>query len=247
MNISYYFKNLDATEALKSYAHDKLEKLKDRLHHIEGIDVRFALERQNQIFEVTIHADARVFHLKKQDKDLYAAIDNAMAALNKQIDRYHKKIDENTSIMPADLLPQYDAPSVDREDIAVYDAIIKPMDDLEAVMQVKANRYRFLMYHKSTEERYSAVMVRPDGKYSIVSPIGEPGNYQETVVRLKGNELEKVSVSLYPMTRLTVSEAIDKLMENNLEFLIFVNEESMRMNILFRDRKGSLGIKRPAV
>ncbi|MCS6985045.1 MAG: ribosome-associated translation inhibitor RaiA [Leptospiraceae bacterium] len=246
MNVTYYFKNLEATDALKSYAQEKLEKVKSRLHHIEGIDVRFALERQNQIFEVTIHADARVFHLKKIDKDLYAAIDNAIAALNKQIDRYHKKIDEKSAPLPEDVIPKVESVEINPEEIMVYDAPAKPMDDVEAILQLKANRYRFFMYHKSTQERYSAAVVRPDGKYSIISPLGEPGNYQETVVRLKGNDLEKVSISLYPMAQLSVAEAVDKLLENHLEFLIFVNEDSKKMNILFRDKRGSLIIQRPA-
>lgn len=247
MNVSYYFKNLEATEALKNYAQEKLEKLKSRLHHIEGIDVRFALERQNQIFEVTIHADSRVFHLKKIDKDLYAAIDNAIAALNKQIDRYHKKIDEKSAFVVEDILPKVEGGEINPEDIQVYDAPIKPMDDYEAILQLKANRYRFFMYHKANSERYSVVMVRPDGKYSVISPLGEPGNYQEAVVRLDNGQLQKIHISLYPMAKLTIPEAVDKLLEDNLEYLVFVNEETMRMNVLFRDKKGSLFIQRPAV
>ena len=82
MEVSYYFKNLPPTDAIKAYTSKKIEKLKERLHHIEGIDVRFSLERQNQFFEITVHGDATVFHLKKSDKDLYAAIDNALDVLN---------------------------------------------------------------------------------------------------------------------------------------------------------------------
>ena len=106
MNIAYYFKNIDSTEAIKTYVADKTTKLQERMHHIEGVDARFSVERQNQMFEITVHADATVFHIRKTEKDMYAAIDLAMEVLNNQIDRYHKKIAEkNTALENLQQLP----------------------------------------------------------------------------------------------------------------------------------------------
>lgn len=250
MNIAYYFKNLEPTDALKEYTAEKLEKVRERLHHIQGIDARFSIERQNQIFEVTIHADSHVFHLKKQDKDMYAAIDLTINALNNQIDKYHKKLDErqSTAIDPRDMVPEFQAKPEEEETIVqIYDASPKPMDDVEALLQMKAGNLKFLMFRHNNDKRSSLIMKRPDGNYSIIKPRQEAGQYEEHVTRIKGNITTEISVSLYPMSQLTVTEAIEKLREENLEFIAFVNEESRRMNVMFHAKNGELAIKRPAV
>ncbi|MCX7632819.1 MAG: ribosome-associated translation inhibitor RaiA [Turneriella sp.] len=246
MEIGYYFKNLPPTEAIKQYAAKKIEKLKDRLHHIEGIDVRFSLERQNQSFEITVHGDATVFHLKKSDKDLYAAIDNAIDVLNNQIDRYRKKLEEKTAEAREMFLPRLEERSVPEEtEIGVREAEIKPMDDLEAILQLRSKKYRFLMYHHANSEQYGLVTARNDGNYSIVMPAKE-GGFTETIVRLNGNSLEKLAESIYPVSRLTVAEALDVLNESNLDFLAFVNDDTGRLNVIFHAHGGGIMIKRPA-
>jgi len=246
MEIAYYFKNLPPTDAIKAYATKKIDKLKERLHHIEGIDVRFSLERQNQFFEITVHGDATVFHLKKSDKDLYAAIDNALDVLNNQIDKYRKKFEEKTSEAREKFLPKTDERNYEDEtEIVVRDAEIKPMDDLEAIMQLRSKKFLFLMYHHADSKRYGLVTARNDGNYSIVMPGG--GGFVETVSRLQDGKLEKLAEAVYPVSKLTVAEALDLLDEANLQYLAFVNEDTGRLNVIFHSQGGGIMIKRPAV
>lgn len=245
MEIAYYFKNLPPTDAIKQYASKKIDKLKERLHHIEGIDVRFSLERQNQFVEITVRGDATVFHLKKSDKDLYAAIDNALDVLNNQIDKYRKKLEEKTAIAREVFLPKADDRALSEEtEIDVREAEIKPMDDIEAILQLRSKKFRFLMYHHADTTRYGLVSARNDGNYSIVMPATE--GFTETVVRLQDNKLEKLAEAIYPVSKFTVAEALDVLNEANLEFLAFVNEETGRLNVIFYAHGGGIMIKRPA-
>lgn len=246
MEIAYYFKNLPPTDAIKAYATKKIDKLKERLHHIEGIDVRFSLERQNQFFEITVHGDATVFHLKKSDKDLYAAIDNALDVLNNQIDKYRKKFEEKTSVAREAFLPKADERArEDETEIVVRDAEMKPMDDLEAILQLRSKKFRFLMYHHDQERKYGLVTARNDGNYSIVMP-AKGGGFVETVMRLENGKLEKLAEAIYPVSKFTVAEALDMLSEANLEYLAFVNEDTDRLNVIFHAIGGGLMIKRPA-
>ncbi|MDH5716106.1 MAG: ribosome-associated translation inhibitor RaiA [Spirochaetia bacterium] len=250
MSVSFYFKNIEPTEGLKTHANEKLDKIKERFHHVEGIDVRFSIERQNQICEITVRADSTVFHIEKKEKDLYAAIDLAVDTLNYQVDKYHKKIDSrNTPEDVGQVLPSFQvAPKSEEIVINIYDAPIKPMDDIEAILQIRTHKYRFLMYHGENQKKYSLCFMRPDGNYSIIKPAGDIGQYEETVAKMKdNNELDKISVSLYPLSLLTVPEAVEQLRENNLEYFAFVNEESKRMNVLFLSKNDSLGIKKPAI
>ena len=246
MEIAYYFKNLPPTDAIKAYATKKIDKLKERLHHIEGIDVRFSLERQNQFFEITVHGDSTVFHLKKSDKDLYAAIDNALDVLNNQIDKYRKKFEEKTSEVREKFLPTTDDRVLEDEtQIEVRDAEVKPMDDLEAILQLRSKKFRFLMYHHADEKYYGLATARNDGNYSIAMP-SSGGGFVEMVVRLSENKLEKLAESVYPVSKFTVAEALDMLGEANLDYLAFVNEDTGRLNVIFHAQGGGIMIKRPA-
>lgn len=246
MEIAYYFKNLPPTDAIKAYATKKIDKLKERLHHIEGIDVRFSLERQNQFFEITVHGDATVFHLKKSDKDLYAAIDNALDVLNNQIDKYRKKFEEKSSVARDMFLPKTDERArEDETEIVVRDAEMKPMDDLEAILQLRSKKFRFLMYHHDQERKYGLVTARNDGNYSIVMP-AKGGGFVESVMRLENGKLEKLAEAIYPVSKFTVAEALDMLSEANLEYLAFVNEDTDRLNVIFHAIGGGIMIKRPA-
>jgi len=247
MDISFYFKNLDPTDAIKVYCSDKLSKLQTRFHHIEAVDVRFNLVRQNQVCEVTVHADSTVFHVTKQDKDLYASIDLATDTLHSQVDKYHKKLDDRqTSKNAAEVIPSFTPVSTtENVTINVYNAPPKPMTDSEAILQLQTEKFRFHMFHHIDEKRYSLVFARPDGNYSLISPTKELGQYEEKIVSFQNNELEDVSFSLYPLSILTIPEAVEQWRENNLEYFSFVNEESRRMNILFYSKHGEMALKKP--
>ncbi|MDH4200870.1 MAG: ribosome-associated translation inhibitor RaiA [Spirochaetia bacterium] len=244
MNIAFYFKNLEPTDAIKEYCREKIGKIKDRLHHIEAVDVRFKLLRQNQVCEITVHGDATVFHVQKQDKDLYASIDAAVDILNIQIDKYHKKIDQKGSALDAIPVREHGA-TQEEFMIHVYEAPAKPMTDIEAILQLQQEKFKFHMFHHIDEKKYSMVFARPDGNYSFIYPTKELGQYEEKIVKLRENSLKDISLSLYPVSILSVSEAIEQLGENHLEYLAFVNEESHRLNILFISKSGDLAIKKP--
>jgi len=248
MEIAYYFKNLDPTDAIKDYCAEKIGKLKDRLHHIESVDVRFNLVRQNQVCEITVHADSTVFHVTKSDKDLYASIDSATDTLNNQVDKYHKKLDSRSGGVKGnlDFLPLF-SPEFPKEEVTiqVFEAPPKPMTDVEAVLQLQTEKYRFHMYHHIDEKRYSLVFARPDGNYSLISPTSEIGQYNERVVGVKEGEMKEISHTLYPLSILTIAEAVEQIREANLEYFAYVNEESRRMNVLFYAKNGELSLKRP--
>ena len=86
MNISITFRHMDATEAVKGYANEKIARMQrflrtplkaqvtlscqhDRLHHIE----------------VDIHAGHDHFHAHETSEDMYASIDKVVDKVERQI------------------------------------------------------------------------------------------------------------------------------------------------------------------
>jgi putative sigma-54 modulation protein len=87
MNISITFRHMDATDAVKAYATEKVGKMQrflrsplkgqvtlscqhDRLHHVE----------------VDIHAGGDHFHAHETSEDMYASIDKVMDKIERQIE-----------------------------------------------------------------------------------------------------------------------------------------------------------------
>jgi putative sigma-54 modulation protein len=86
MNISITFRHMDATEAVKGYATEKVARMQrflrtplkaqvtlscqhDRLHHVE----------------VDIHASHDHFHAHETSEDMYASIDKVVDKIERQI------------------------------------------------------------------------------------------------------------------------------------------------------------------
>jgi putative sigma-54 modulation protein len=86
MNISITFRHMNATDAVKGYATEKLAKMQrflrtplkgqvtlscqhDRLHHVE----------------VDVHAGPDHFHAHETSEDMYASIDKVMDKIERQI------------------------------------------------------------------------------------------------------------------------------------------------------------------
>lgn len=248
MNIQFYFKNIEPTDAIKNYVSEKLKKIEDRLHHTQNVNVRFFVEREKQFCDISIQADATVFHVHKSDTDLYAAIDSVLDILHIQIDKHHKKIESRAvheGISPEGF-PYMENEPVDEEiPIAFYPAPSKPMTNLEAIAQLQMEKFKFFMFHELDAKRYSLVYVRPDGLFCIITPTSEFGQYKEHVVKMEDKELCDVSISLFPMSKLILAEASERLQDNNMEYMVFLNEDTRRMNVLFRNKNGELALKQP--
>lgn len=248
MNIQFYFKNIEPTDAIKSYVSEKIKKIGDRLHHVQRVNVRFFVEREHQSCEISIQADATVFHVGKSNTDLYAAIDAVLDTLHIQVDKHHKKLESKAGheeIVPKGYTYTSDQP-IDKEmPIASFLAPAKPMTQIEAISQLQNGKFKFFMFNEFGIEKYSLVYIRPDGFYSILVADNNLNQYKEHVVKVKHEQLEITSISLFPISKLTLSEAAEQLEENYMEYIFFINEDSNQINVLFRRRTGGLALKQP--
>ena len=249
--ISFYFKHFEPTDAIKQYVIRKLTKFEKIFHHLEGIHARFILSKKKHLFEITVHADSKTFHIKKDDPDMYAAIDKSIDVLHSVIDKHHKKRSvpeghEITRLLPTardkNHLP-------DENIIWTFDVPLKPIDDEEAILQLRRQGYHFMMYHNFNRKRkYSLVFYRPDGNYSIISPTMRLGKYVEKIFK-EGYERQgykEIKKSSYPLSIMTIPEAANSLYNGRGEYITFVNRDTKRMNVLFHSRSGELILKRPA-
>ncbi|MCB0352755.1 MAG: ribosome-associated translation inhibitor RaiA [Bdellovibrionales bacterium] len=93
VNVHLTFRNTDATDALKSYATDKVSNcLKKYIHHDTEANLVLSVEKNRHIAEITFNVDGAAFNCSEESADLYASIDSLVSALGNQMRKHKEKI-----------------------------------------------------------------------------------------------------------------------------------------------------------
>jgi putative sigma-54 modulation protein len=109
MNISITFRQMDATEAVKGYATEKVSRLQKFLRQPLHGQVTLSCQKTIHLAEVDLHSGSHHYHAHESSEDMYASIDKVIDKLERQIrdghDAHKKKGAERASdrLLPEDL------------------------------------------------------------------------------------------------------------------------------------------------
>ena len=85
MKISFTFRHMESTEALKTYAQAKLLKLQKFFHEAVAAEVTFSKERHLHAVDVHLEAGPMTYRGHEASSDMYASIDTVMDKLRAQL------------------------------------------------------------------------------------------------------------------------------------------------------------------
>ena len=85
MNIAITFRQMDATDAVKSYASEKVGKLQKFLRQPMKGQVTLSCQGRAHSAEVDIHSGGEHFHAHETSEDMYATLDKVADKLERQI------------------------------------------------------------------------------------------------------------------------------------------------------------------
>jgi putative sigma-54 modulation protein len=91
MNISITFRHVEATDAIKAYANEKVSKLQKFLRRPMEAKVTLSIEKHEQVAEVRLSSGSEHFEAHETSEDLYAAIDKVIDKLERQINNGNAK------------------------------------------------------------------------------------------------------------------------------------------------------------
>jgi putative sigma-54 modulation protein len=175
MQTSVTFKNLDASDHLKAYVSDKLDRFDKFLDNPAEANVVLAVEKFRHIAEISIAGDRLNIYGKEETNDMYSAIDMVLDKLEKQIKKNKQKIRERRStsknrnrvmIEAEEHLPEEE---IERQ-IKVKNIEYKPMDVEEAVLQMDLIEDNFLVFTNARSEQINVLYRRKDGHYGLIQP-----------------------------------------------------------------------------
>ncbi len=85
MNISITFRHMETSDAIKSYARDKVAKLQKHLREPMTAKVTLSLDKLEHMAETRISSGGAHVEAKEKSDDMYASIDKVVDKLERQI------------------------------------------------------------------------------------------------------------------------------------------------------------------
>ena len=100
MHIDFKFRHMESSDAIKTYAADKLSRLQKYLRSPLDAQVTFSIERHLQCVDVNLSADGEHHQGRAEQEDMYASIDLVVDKIQRQMNR-SKELHHNHRRGPA--------------------------------------------------------------------------------------------------------------------------------------------------
>ncbi len=91
MRVAVTFRHMEATDALRKYAEDKVAHCERLIRNAIDAHVILSVTKRRHDAEITLLADRETFVAGDETDDLYSAIDGAIAKLERQLRKHTTK------------------------------------------------------------------------------------------------------------------------------------------------------------
>lgn len=95
METTFTFRNIDASDALKTHTLGKLQKLGKYLVKPTQAHIIFGMERFHHVVEVVLNANGIQYVSHEKSEDMYTSIDKAVTKLEHQLKKYKERLKEH--------------------------------------------------------------------------------------------------------------------------------------------------------
>jgi putative sigma-54 modulation protein len=177
MQVAVTFRHMETDEGVKAYVKEKVEKLQKYIENPREVHVVLAVEKFRHIAEITIVGNGGVFNSQGRDNDLYAAIDQMVDKMERQIRERREKVRRKraTPSSSKNTLPQSAKAGEGKEEEIPYliqrkRSIAKPMSLEEALSQLDLSKKDFLVFINSDSGQMNVVYRSKNGGYGWVEP-----------------------------------------------------------------------------
>jgi putative sigma-54 modulation protein len=92
MQVSITGHHVEVTAAMKQHVEDKIAKIKRHFEHVTDVHVILTVEKLEQKAEATIQVSGAKIFANDVQEDMYAAIDNMVDKLDRQIIKHKEKM-----------------------------------------------------------------------------------------------------------------------------------------------------------
>ena len=186
MNVQITGRHMDVTDALKSYIHNGLEKVRSHFDKVIDADVVLSVEKHRHLAEINLHANGIRIHGKESSSDMYASVDAVLEKLDKQVRKFKDRINRHQPrtarelrdyhhnvIEVVDSLLEGEQESLEgprHRVIKREKLMMKPMNVEEATMQLELVADDFLVFSNAETQQVNVIYSCKDGTYGLIEP-----------------------------------------------------------------------------
>ncbi len=173
MNIIVRGSKLEITDAMESYAKEKIGKLEKYLEDSSSAKatVLAKIHGHLHIVEVTIPLKNLILRAEEEQEDFYAAVDVVIDKLERQIRKNKTRITAKKNKEVRDFAYDY-LQSIEEEPeekiVKRKKIEVKPMDEEEAILQMELLGHQFYLFKDVETGQPALVYKRKDGNYGII-------------------------------------------------------------------------------
>ena len=180
MELQITGRNMDVTERLDDYVHNKADKLDRYMPNIRSARMDLSVENtksaaDRQVAQLTIRSDRGVIlRAEERTGDMFTSIDTVMDKMHRQIARYKgKRQRARREAPPEDLGLPSEIVDFDEEEGQVVRTkrfSVAPMLQEEAIEQMELLGHDFFVFFNADEEGINVLYCRKDGNYGLLIP-----------------------------------------------------------------------------
>ena len=170
-------RNIDVSDAMRSYAEEKLGKLDRFSDQIIDAKVVMSYAQDNSApakVEVQLNVPNGIVRAEESGQDPYAAVDMVVDKLERQLKRFKGKMmakrTQDEPPPPPPLPPQDDEPEPEPSIVRTKRHVLRPMTPEDAAMQMEALGHSFFMFHNAESDQVNVIYLRQDGDYGLLQP-----------------------------------------------------------------------------
>lgn len=183
----FLFRNMDSSEALKTHAENRLEKLSRYFSDPLKINCTFEVTKidHSASFDVTLRNGLRL-HASETTENMYSSVDLALAKMERQVRRYKSRISdhkpaqgrvakvresfmtESASAAVQESVPEAPAYTVVRE----KESQAERLSVDEAIMQMNLLHRSFLVFTNQKNDHINVVYRAEDGTFGLIETQG---------------------------------------------------------------------------
>jgi putative sigma-54 modulation protein len=182
-------KNIDITDAIRDYVHQKIEKAVNHFQNLTTeVDVHLSVARNprinpKQIAEVTIYANGTVIRAEESSENLYASIDLVANKISRQLRKYKERRFDKKGTAPVKAISNTQAipelvedligdrqPKLPKEVIRTKYFSMPAMTVEEALEQLELVDHDFYAFRNAETGEINVLYERNHGGYGVIQP-----------------------------------------------------------------------------
>lgn len=179
-------KNIEITDAIREYVHQKIEKAVNHFQTLTTeVDVHLSVARNprinpRQTAEVTIYASGAVVRAEESSENLYASIDMVADKICRQLRKYKEKRQEQiqSPVKAVEVLDESAvgdlvsdrAPTLPSQVVRTKYFAMPPMTVEQALEQLELVDHDFYMFLNAETQEINVIYERNHGGYGVIQP-----------------------------------------------------------------------------